>query len=66
MNDLYANGKKPVVKEVVEAWEKRLTDGSGSTWFGGKDRIKGKTGELNSEKQEEAFFWEREVELNDL
>ena len=28
----------------------------------GKGEIRG----LNAEKEEEAFFWEREVELNDL
>lgn len=32
----------------------------------GKDTIRGKIGELNPEKQEEAFFWEREIEPNDL
>ena len=32
----------------------------------GKDMIKGKIRGLNPEKEEEAFFWEREVEPNDL
>lgn len=54
-----------MVKEVVKAWGKReWMDLDLMVW--GKDMIKGKMRGLRPEKEAEAVFWEKEVELNDL